>query len=342
MQGGTMKPAIVYLAQNTGKDAQYGRDSRTLLEKSLDLLYKNYNARFKNDILIFHKGDFNPKDQEDVARGRREITFHEVQSQIPEFLPKAEVPEVWDDGYGNRYTMGYRHMLRFHAVRLIPILAELGYDWLLKMDDDSFIHSPIEYNLFEFMEEHGYECGYRVDVRDSGAVARGFGEAVLAYLKAEELPPGCFGERLRPAPLSVQAKNLVKAVLMTVFPHKRYVLYPSFEYDNWCYYNNFLITPVSFWQRKDVQAFMNHFDRLGGWYKYRWTDLIAQSAAVQVFMAKGKVHKFTDWTYEHATIIDGEVRCGGIYEGTNDSHSEVVRQFRRAYQRAEHFPDASY
>ena len=71
-----MKAAIAYLAQNTQKDRQYGRDSRSLLEKSLDLLYENYNARFKNDVFIFHKGDFKPRDQEVIAKGRKEIQFY--------------------------------------------------------------------------------------------------------------------------------------------------------------------------------------------------------------------------------------------------------------------------
>jgi len=230
-------------------------------------------------------------------------------------------------------------MLRFYAITVIDLLDSLGYDWYLKMDDDSFIRSPIDYNLFEFMEEHDYECGYRVDIKDGGAIARGFGEAVLAYIKAEKLTPSFLRERLQPTPLKVQFKNLVKASLMHVFPDRRYGLHPAFEYDYWCYYSNFFLTKLSFWKRKDVRAFMNHFDRMGGWYKYRWTDLAVQSAAIQIFMQKDKVHKFTDWTYEHATIVNGEVRCGGIYEGTNDRDSEAVKRFHATYRRAEHFPD---
>ncbi|MCP4833901.1 MAG: hypothetical protein GY895_03975, partial [Phycisphaera sp.] len=46
-----MNPAIIYLAQNTPCDSQYGRDSRTMLVRSLDLLYENYNARFGHRII---------------------------------------------------------------------------------------------------------------------------------------------------------------------------------------------------------------------------------------------------------------------------------------------------
>jgi hypothetical protein len=35
-------------------------------------------------------------------------------------------------------------------------------------------------------------------------------------------------------------------------------------------------------------------------YTKRWSDLLVQSAAVEMFMPRDAVHKFTDWTYEHA------------------------------------------
>src|ERR1039458_3678496 len=138
-----MKPAIVYLAQNTLRDTQYGRDSRSLLEKSLDLLFKNYNDKFKHDVLIFHEGDFKEKDQNEIARGRKEIEFKEIHFEVPSFLRVEEIPKIWTDGYGSNFGMGHRHMIRFYAVRLFDILNELGYDWFFRMDDDSLLHSPI-------------------------------------------------------------------------------------------------------------------------------------------------------------------------------------------------------
>ena len=337
-----MKPAIVYLAQNTPKDTQYGRDSRTLLEKSLNLLYLNYNQQFRHDIIIFHEGDFDLGDQEAVANGRKEIKFHQIRFEIPAFLPAVEVPEVWDDGFGVKFGLGHRHMIRFYAVQIFHILAELGYDWFFRMDDDSFIHTPIRYDMFEFMAKNGYEYGYRVDIRDAETSARGFGEAVLAYTKAERINPDFFQEHLRPAPVALQMLNIVKTVLMKLAPGTKFSLRPAFEYDLLGYYTNFFITPISFWLRQDVQAFINSFDRFGGWYKYRWNDLIFQSAAVQLFLPKSKVYKFTDWTYEHATIKKGKLFWGGIYPATGERRSKVVQEFKRQYPTPRWFAGRSH
>lgn len=326
-----MKPAIVYLAQNTSRDVQYGRDSRSLLEKSLDLLFKNYNDQFQHDVLIFHEGDFKEQDQREIAKGRKLIKFHEINFERPTFLATEEVPEVWVGADGH-YGMGHRNMIRFYAVRLFDILQDLGYDWFFRMDDDSFLHSRIGYNLFEFMEENGYEYGYRVDIRDSESSAIGFGDAVLAYLAAEkQITPTFLGEHLTYASPKTHAKNLIKLLLMRLRSRKQYRILPAIEYDLWGYYNNFFITKIAFWKRPDVQAFVRHFDRIGGWYKYRWNDLIFQSATVQIFLAKSKVHKFTDWTYEHATIKNGNLLWGGIYQGSKDSDVTAVANFRKLY-----------
>jgi alpha 1,2-mannosyltransferase len=338
-----VKPAIVYLAQNTSRDAQYRRNSRALLDRSLDLLFKNYNDRFEHDVLIFHEGDFDDQAQREVARGRRAIKFHEIRLAPPAFLAAEDIPEVWRDGSGYSYTIGYRNMIRFYAVLLFDALSDLGYDWFFRMDDDSFIHSPIDYDLFKFMEENGYEYGYRVDIRESDSAAIGFGDAVLAYLAAEqfELPP-FFAEHIKSTPFKKRAKNLVHQTSARLGLTARKNLTSAFRYDLCGYYNNFFITKISFWKRADVQAFIRHFDRIGGWYKYRWGDAIFQSAAVQLFLPKSKVHKFTDWTYEHTTMKAGKLDWGGIYQGSNDRTRIAVARFKELHGVTSFPPGQSY
>ncbi|MCP4190006.1 MAG: hypothetical protein GY768_05195 [Planctomycetaceae bacterium] len=343
-----MNPAIVFLVQNTPRDPQYGRDSRTLLDQSLELLFKNYNDQFKHPVLIFHEGDFTPQEQKEVAAGRPEICFHQVQFKIPEFLKDEQIPTEWR-GF-HRYSLGHRHMCRFYSLQIFDILDALGIDWYFRMDDDSFLHSPIRYNLFEFMQNNGYEYGYRVDVRDGVDVTRGFGESVIAYLLAEDIDPEFFYQHMTWNPgvkywadrKINELKNLIKNRINHRAPQQAHLQWkwpsaPGFirraVYDRKGYYNNFHITRVGFWKAPQVQRFLRHFDRLGGNYKYRWNDLVYQSAAVQIFCCKQKLHKFTDWTYEHATIRNNKLFFGGIYPGKNDRNSNIVKEFKRKYGR---------
>ncbi len=333
-----MNPCIVYLAQNTPKDLQYGRDSRSMLEKSLELLYKNYNDQFLHDILIFHEGDFAQRDQDEVRAGRMEIQFHKIQFEIPDFLNPKEIPEKWDGLFG----MGHRHMIRFYSLQVFDILKELGYDWFFRMDDDSFIHSKIDYNLFQFMEDNSYEYGYRVDIKEPERTSFGFSEMILAYLKAERIKPQNFLENFD-ASTKVNSeyfgfkgrikKQIVAFIngLSEKINHDLNNWPPATEWNRMGFYNNFFITRVGFWHQPEVQSLIHHFDRTGGIYKYRWNDLIFQTAVVQIFLPESKVHKFIDWTYEHATFKNNKLDWGGIYPGKGDEINPAVEAFRKEF-----------
>jgi hypothetical protein len=60
----------------------------------------------------------------------------------------------------------YRHMIRWYSLLLYPYAASLGYRYVMRLDDDSYIHSRIGYDLFGFMETHGLIYGFRQEVGD--------------------------------------------------------------------------------------------------------------------------------------------------------------------------------
>jgi alpha 1,2-mannosyltransferase len=338
-----MKPCIVYLAQNTPKDLQYGRDSRGMLEQSLDLFYQNYNNQFHQDILIFHEGDFNHTSQEEVRKGRKEIQFHEIQFTIPEFLNKAEIPEKWD----GVYRIGQRHMARFFCYSIFHILNELGYDWFMRLDDDSFIHSKIDYDLFQFMQQNDLTYGYRAMLKEPQRSTFGFSEMVLAYLKAERLKPHSFLEHfdtsLKVNNESFSLKGKIKKLMTNLIDKASEKL--RHDLNNWpaatewnrsTYYNNFLITRLDFWLQPNVQSFLGYFDRVGGNYKYRWSDHIVQTATVQIFLPNDQIYQFTDWTYEHATVKKGQLEWGGIFAGSKDTEQKAIKAFKDKYGKVIH------
>ena len=106
---------------------------------------------------------------------------------------------------------------------------------------------------------------------------------------------------------------------------------PPTEWNRIGFYNNFFITKVDFWLRPDVQSLIHHFDRSGGIYKYRWNDLIFQTVAVQIFLPQSRVHKFTDWTYEHATFKNDKLDWGGIYPGMGDEENPTIQEFQKKF-----------
>jgi hypothetical protein len=57
--------------------------------------------------------------------------------------------ETVEDGY---HGMGYRSMCRFFALRFPLIMGAIGYEWAVRVDDDSHYPEPIRYNLVAEMQ----------------------------------------------------------------------------------------------------------------------------------------------------------------------------------------------
>jgi hypothetical protein len=68
-------------------------------------------------------------------------------------------------------------------------------------------------------------------------------------------------------------------------------------------YNNFFVASVRFWRSAAVTRFLRYVDASGFIYTRRYGDLPLQSVAVQVYLPKGRVHMFTDFSYCHGTTV---------------------------------------
>jgi hypothetical protein len=300
-----VNPAIVYLAQNTKHDGQHKRSSRQLLELSLDYLYAYYNNQFKQDVVIFHEGDFSPLEQQEVRKNRKEIRFEEIHFSMPQRPWNVRVVEKWREIGMSHYhwTMGHRHMCHFYGIRLWDEMERMGYDWCMRFDDDSRLLSHVNYDLFRHMAQHQYEYGYRVDCWEPPSLCLSFAETVDRYVR----------EHNPPAPLYRQLRN----------PKPGY--YPG-------YYNNWFITRVGFWRSPPVQHFLQMIHNAGNVYLLRWNDLVIQAAGVQLFCRPEQVHKYTDWSYEHASINrDGTLGWGGVFLGTKDGANPYAANFRERH-----------
>jgi alpha 1,2-mannosyltransferase len=324
-----VKAAWVYLTQNTRSDESYSVDRRGPLERSLELLQAHSLDKHPRPVIIFHEGDFKPDDQAFFTKQWPLVQFREIRFTMPDFLSRDDIPEKW----GGKFSIGYRHMIRFYSLLIYPLLWD-EFDYYARMDDDSFLLSPVRYDLFDHMAANNLDYTYRVDCQDGYSVCRGFSELVRSYLLASEVKPGTLWSRnieptnsptfharpqdaWPPPPKATSGKRrILPAGRRRMIAGRRRVAEGpvQFEWNRWGYYNNFHGTRLSFWRRPDVQDFLRFLDRTGGGYKYRWNDLIVQSAAVQIFSHPDRVAKLTDWDYEHRTNTpDGKLAWGGRY-----------------------------
>jgi hypothetical protein len=296
------KNAIVYLAQK--RHSTYGRDSFGILMESLELMHKNYisleNHGDNADIIIFHTADFDEKDLDSFetrfgAEFRSLIRLVDLSGtpywQRPSWHQNDD-PSNW---YAYpQFSEGYRRMMHWFAIDIWQFFADYNskmgcdYKYIMRFDEDSFLRSPVRYDIFDFMETNGYYYGFRLCSYEMQVTQR----------------------------------------IWKLWRKSNPTLAPIRDIDlGMCgVYNNFFVANLQFFQSPEVTKFLKFVDRQGMIYRRRLGDLMIHSMTIYSFAPPDKIHRFLDFTYEHSTVdkASGCVMWGGIQAGYDDPNADAT------------------
>lgn len=263
----SIKAAIAYLVRSKPKDIAD-------LKRSLSLLDTNFNNRFNYPVIIFHE-DFNESLMGDIQRATHSnLQFEKVKFEIPDFLNKADIPEfVYADGF--EFSIGFRHMCRFFSGLIFQHPALKDFDYLWRLDADSFVLGKIDYDLFQFMQKNNYFYGYIHILKEHPDFVKGFWDTVKKYIQLNNIRPTFLNKFLQDE-----------------------------GWDRSYYYANFEISKLDFWRSNEFLNFFNYLDRSGGIYKYRWGDTIIHFLAISIFVPENQIHMFNDISYQHQNFVN--------------------------------------
>ena len=120
-------------------------------------------------------------------------------------------------------------MCNFHSktVYEMPIMQDVEYSW--RQDDDSFILSNINYDVFKFMKTNQYKYGYRVVNKDSPICVAGLWTTVKAYVMLKNINPYFYEKWKEPSVM----------------------------------YNNFEISDMNLWRSQEYKDYISYIDKLG-------------------------------------------------------------------------------
>ena len=256
---------ILYLVRSSDQDVEDFNKSLRLVEENL-LPYTN-----STDVLVFCEESFEEyksKVQTNLNLRYETIEFNvpeypqEILDQIPEFFPHpthGNGPVAW--GHPG-FSMGYRHMCRFFSGELYNNTVIKEYDYYLRLDTDSFIHTPLNYDIFKWAEE--VECYYGFIApaiqKDNPKVIEGLWETV------NELIPENFIE------------------------------------DGMMFYTNFELGKVSWFLTSEYMRFYNELDKTGGFYTKRWGDAPIKYLGVNLLMEPEHIIPVQGFTYQHGAV----------------------------------------
>ena len=246
--------------------AIYLLSSRVLiLEKCLKELYKNWNYKYNYPVYIhyfdnIYSEEFIKKIKNTISKN---IFFHRIDYKVPNhidekelFYNKTEIPYV--KKYFSKKRLGYLHGERFWLN--LTSYGEVGclikelekYDYLMRIDDDSYFKGKIDFDLFDVLKDNPIATAYmynRYDdrIRDTRL---GLWDFYKSYLKKFNYTP----------------KNLT--LRKAIHEDNEQMMHSLY----WTAGNCNLYNILEF-KKKPWEEYQRELNKFGGHYKNRWGDL---------------------------------------------------------------------
>lgn len=306
--------AVTYLVKKH-VDKATGQTTYGNLLKSLDLLHENYLNQFHDNtnVFLFHSGDFDVDDLQQLefrypATAKGSIQLVNLANSEFWELPwnlRKEDPSKWSGLFG----MDERHSVRWNAVKVWDYFDQVNkqqgcsYRYIMRLNPDSFIYSPIKYDLFEHMKTNDFQYGYRMcsyELPAAQMVWRDFEQASL-----------------RPGGVTSLEPN-----------------FRSWDTRDCSFYNNFYVADLQLFLSRNVQTFLRFVDEGGYMYRHRVNDAVIHTSVVYAYTPAHRIHRFLDFTYEHF-VKYRKTRCpkfGALQAGYNDPNAiQTISEWKHIF-----------
>ena len=247
-----MKNVIIYLVRST-------EGSIRNLVRSIEFLQKNFLPWSPADILVFHEDGFD-----------QESTLSRLPKGLSVLFAKVDFAPV-HPGMENlsRGQKGYRHMCHFFANDIFERSELAEYDYYMRLDEDSFILSPLPFNLFEKMAREGLKYVYRLEMNEKKSVSHGLIATAEAFFAANP--------RFNIAKPRIRRQKL--------------------------YYTNFEVGNLRWFRAKGWQRYFAAIDATGGIWRRRWGDAPIRWLGLQYLLKPEEMYCLKKMKYFHQFML---------------------------------------
>jgi len=333
-----LNAAVFILTQNT-------EARRAYLKTTLYFLFKHWNARYRYPVVLFHEGDYDAFSQREILLGIRSecrdlVSFVALDPEdfvMPSHINAAKLADCLDTRPVPYWRNDkYRLMCRWWIVEMPKYAA--GYDYVMRLDDDSLIEEPIHEDLFRKVANRNAVYAGNIIHQDCGIccygmrdffmdqISAGFAAGEMTAEEAEErrgILSGIFtAQELPMKSVSLhpfrQLLSLLGGTAMPTVGEKLTVYAPTM------FFNNYHITATAFWKRPDVQRVVRAFDLDGRWAYVRWGDSPIQSIIVMLF---ARPEQITNTKFAYSKRLGREAFVGQTVTGAREIYAYVPAKY---------------
>jgi hypothetical protein len=288
-----------------------------LLEDCLFFLNKNWNQKYNYPIYVHHFDDIYTESFKKKIRDKisKNIYFHQIDYGIPKHIDEKDL------FYNRKYLkyvresfskkrLGYLHMEHF-VVNITSfglkgcLVKDLEkFDKLLRIDDDSFFKSEINFDLFDYVENNPFASGYTWSKYDSRVkdTREYLWEFYKNYVIEKKIIP---------------KNNQLKIAIEDDNEKLMHDL-------KWSAGNLNLYNMKYFKNNSNWKDFTQKINEYGGTYKHRWGDI----PCIGLFA----------YTFFDKPILDLKLKDKNVYDNKFPSIYSSVAPSVNSYFNLHHFP----
>lgn len=251
--------------------------------------------------VVFYEGGFPKEHREAIVAAAPWVLFNNISHVWGNDKDRPPV-EAWN---ATDRSEGYKNMCRFYGLQIFAVSRRLGFDVVMRVDDDVFMLRAVDYDPFRVVWESGAVYAWGSVTKESHFHTElTFEPFVRAYCDELEAAAGDDDKDVSPRGDQVGRRDCI-ALSKSVIERM--------------YFNNVFATVVDFWSQVPVTRFLNRLDDSHGIYVHRWGDAPIQTAAIRLFSKfeygyeSGSARQLPRLHYVHFStnnlIVDGAVSC---------------------------------
>ena len=255
---GQIRGAAMMLVSKPWTTQRGGR--QCYFNKSLDDLTNNWYPTNPYPLVLQHPNGWSQQEMDDIRQRwpQLEIYFSKLGSSF-----HVSPPSLMEDHEKPLSSLGYKKMCVFKTYGFLqaPYVSQL--DYMFYIDDDACITEPIQYDVFQIMQQNDIAYAYKQIFLDPVNVVRGLADFVEDYKQ---------GHQLQPANPSLEA-----------------VMGGNDEGSLWAFSTNVEWMKLNAFRRSDVRDFHATLHELEIIFHRRWGDAPLRFVLAYLFFTNTQV-----------------------------------------------------
>ncbi|EHY66569.1 glycosyltransferase family 15 protein [Nematocida ausubeli] len=262
------------------------------LKDTITKFEKYFNKKYQYPYVVVNDVEFTPEFKKDFsALTTNPVEYGTIPKEhwgYPTWIDKErasrERTRMERDNIIYGGSESYRHMCRYFSGFFFehPLTKKYRYYW--RVEPDTQLHCPIDYDVFEYMRIHNKKYGFTITLHEYPQTVQSLWRTIQQFVSSYNTfyKEGDFWTLVEPLNLH------------------RFITDDMYTRYNMCHFwSNFEIADFSFFRSKKYKAFFEFLDRSGGFFYERWGDAPVHSIAASLFLNKDEIHYFEDIGYTH-------------------------------------------